>query len=304
MQQSNIIPDVFRYQIDFFQSKAIQLAIQRQGFAIVDFLNPGEINHLLKGFDDLSNAVQADFGPYFWPSGRHPDPAVRNLAKSHIDAVIPPALKPILKENAVDLIGGTYLIKPPGPATALNPHQDSSHTDESRFFSVYAWIPLHDTTVENGAIHVLPFSHHWPIRQRSLNVPWLLEPHVEIIRPFMVPLPMKAGQLLLFDAALVHSSPPNFSDQTRVAVNFYLHPKGQPFTHFYRDESMQEGEVELFSVTTEFYYSEDFESRPGSKYPSLGIQHQPLTKIPNELLMKWLESDRQQSIQTELFPIK
>ena len=80
--------------------------------------------------------------------------------------------------------------------------------------------------------------------------------------PEMMPIPVQAGQVLFFHSALIHASTPNRTDDVRVALNYYLHPAGQPFCHFYTDETLAPGTVEMFSVTPDFYYLEDFESRP------------------------------------------
>ena len=73
-----------------------------------------------------------------------------------------------------------------------------------------------------------------------------------------------------FHSALVHSSPPNRGGETRVAIQLLLHPKTHPFCHFYQGPETGNEHVEMYSVTPDFYYSEDFESRPDpAKYPLL-----------------------------------
>lgn len=261
-----------RYKQSFFKSEAIQEAIKEDGYCVVDLLSSGEISLLRNGYEEIKTAVKGDFGALFWPSGRSEDPKIRNLAKNHIDNVLPKKMEALFQEDTYEFIGGTYLIKPPSENSALNPHQDSAHTNEFEQFSVYAWIPLEDVNEMNGAMKVLPKSHQINIKQRSLNVPWILEPYLEILRPHMKTVNMKAGQVLLFDAALIHSSPPNLSKNTRVAVNFYVHPKGHPFTHYYRDVQTPTGEVEAYSVRPDFYYSENFESKPNKSYQKLENQ--------------------------------
>lgn len=261
-----------RYDRPFLKSNELQAQIKEKGFCVVDLLEDEEVKQLEAGFQELSQKMQADFGEQFWPSGRSKDPQIRNLAKKHIDNVVPEKLKTLLVEDSFEFIGGTYLIKPPSNISSLSPHQDSAHTNEFEYFSVYVWIPLQDVNVKNGAVKVLAKSHQLDIKQRSLNVPWILEEHKEILEKYMQTLEMKAGQALIFDAALIHSSPPNLSQKIRVAVNFYIHPKGHPFSHYYTDHETPKGKVEVYSVRPEFYYSEDFESKPTDKYPRLEDQ--------------------------------
>ena len=268
-----------RYDKPLFVNQELQARIKEEGYCVVDLLEEEEIKQLEAGFQALSQEMQADFGEQFWPSGRSKDPKIRNLAKKHIDNVVPEKLKALLVDDSFEFIGGTYLIKPPSNISSLSPHQDSAHTNEFEYFSVYAWIPLQDVNEKNGAVKVLAKSHQLDIKQRSLNVPWILEEHKEILEKHMQTLEMKAGQALLFDAALIHSSPPNLSEKIRVAINFYIHPKGHPFTHYYIDQETPKGKVEAYSVRPEFYYSEDFESKPTDKYPRLEDQDILITSL-------------------------
>jgi hypothetical protein len=268
-----------RYLKPFFKDSAIQESIKKYGYCILNLLEKDDLGKLQIGFSKISALVEGEFSGDFWPSGRHESAFLRNLAKSEIESVVPKKLETLISLDEVSFIGGTYLVKPPSEKSALNPHQDSSHVNELDFFSVYAWIPLQDVDENNGALKILPESHRLNIKQRSLNVPWILEPYLKLMDEYMVSIPMKAGQVLLFDAALIHSSPVNRSEEFRVAVNYYLHNKKCPFTHFYLDENTPKGKVEMYSVTPEFYYSEEFEKKPDSKYPFLGYQDRHIQSI-------------------------
>jgi hypothetical protein len=255
-----------------FKDPAILKAIDEKGFFIDSFLNPAEIRQLQESFQALAARAEGSIGKSFWPSGRHPDADIRNFAKQEIEKIVPGKLREYVDAGSTTFIGGTFLIKPSSDQSALNPHQDSSHVDERHGFSVYAWIPLMDTDEVNGCMYYLPGSQHWGIDQRSLNVPWPLSEIELELWPLMVPIPMKAGQVLFFHSALIHASSNNLSGQTRLALNYYLHPKQSPFCHFYTDETMEKGKVAMYSVTPDFYYSEDFESRPNEeKYPLLEV---------------------------------
>lgn len=277
-----------RYKTPFFKSSKIQNKIKKDGYCVINLLSKKEIDQLMLGFEQLKQSVSGDFGEQFWPSGRCPDPTIRKLAKSKIEEVVPARLKEILVKDCFDFIGGTYLIKPPSAHSALNPHQDSSHVDEFKHFSIYAWIPLQDVSKKNGAVRVLPKSHYIDIKQRSLNVPWVFKEHTDLLNEYMIDIPMQAGQVLLFDAGLIHSSPPNMSENTRVAVNFYIHNNSCPFTHFYEDDETPKGMVELFEVTPDFYYSENFEEKPSSRYPFIGTQAKPFLEITSSELRRLL----------------
>ena len=220
-----------RYGINFFLDKDFQSELAKKGYAIGPLLTPEDVAQLKSDFEEFQKQVPGGIPVQFWPSGRAADPKIRNFARDAIERMVPKRLTQYFNPEVADFVGGTFLIKPPGPKTDLWPHQDSSHVDESQSFSVYAWIPLVDTEVHNGALHVLPGSHLFGNRHRSLNVPWEYEGLQNIMFKYLVPLPMKAGQVCFFDSATIHYSPDNLSDDFRVAVNYFVKPLAEPFLH-------------------------------------------------------------------------
>jgi len=251
-----------RFNEALFKNAEIQQELALKGYSVQPFLNCTEVTTLLKSYTVLLSMLPDGLPDTFCPSGRFDDPILRNFARDSIDAVVPDRLRSFFIDDSASLLGGTFLIKPSGPNTALSPHQDSSHVDESCSFSVYAWIPLVDTTIENGAFHVLPESHLWGNKHRSLNVPWVFSGCEAELLKLSVPVTIRSGEVCFFEGALIHSSPPNNSNETRVALNYFIKPSNQQFLHHFVDDDTPEGKVEVFGVDIDFFYSEDFESRP------------------------------------------
>lgn len=290
-----------RYSSSFFVDNNIQDSIKDKGYCVINLLNQKDVEALLFGYQKIKNAIGGKFGPNFWPSGRHPSEKIRNLAKNKIEEIVPHKLKTLFVKDRYEFIGGTYLVKPPFPESNLSPHQDSSHVMEDRAFSVYCWIPLTDVDENNGCVFVLPSSHKINIKQRSLSVPWVLKEHTDIIQKYMEPVQMKAGQALLFDAALIHSSLPNKTSETRVAVNYYIHKKNHPFCHFYYNEITKK--VEIYSVTPDFYYNEDFEKKPNEKYQKITEVDLAIKKLSkNEVLAicEYINGSRLKSLKWQI----
>ncbi|MCF8463391.1 MAG: phytanoyl-CoA dioxygenase family protein [Flavobacteriales bacterium] len=251
-----------RFNEPLFKNAAIQEELALKGFSVQPFLHATEVATLLHSYEDLLSMLPDGLPDTFCPSGRFEDPVLRNFARNAIDAVVPSRLNDFFVDGRASLMGGTFLIKPVGANTALSPHQDSSHVDETCSFSVYAWIPLVDTTVENGAFHVIPQSHLWGNKHRSLNVPWCFAGKEDALLRLSEPVTVKCGDVCFFEGALIHSSPPNHSNDTRVALNYFIKPESQRFLHHFVDERTPKGKVEVYGVDIDFFYSEDFESRP------------------------------------------
>lgn len=110
-------------------------------------------------------------------------------------------------------------------------HQEVFYTmPGSRF--VQTWAPLiRDTTVENGTIEVCPGSHREGIARasweetegRALQV--TVAPDV-VARYEAVAVPMRLGQMLIFDGRLFHRSGHNASTQTRYSMVGQYHGAG------------------------------------------------------------------------------
>ena len=124
---------------------------------------------------------------------------------------------------AVELLGPNvcfthqqFIIKYPDARgrTDIPWHQDSGYGQLEPPLDLTVWIALDDCTADNGCLWVLPGSEHGG-----------LQPHIEIggLRGVVsndsgVPLPMQAGDALLFGGLLLHRSLPNRTDTPRVAL--------------------------------------------------------------------------------------
>lgn len=261
-----------KYDKPFFKDMTIRQEIKQKGYAVREMIDLEAINLLRSSFNEILQHKDFEMSGLFWSSGRSFSTEIRNMAKIAIDEHIKPALMKVVLAEYVELIGGVFVAKPPSKESSLSPHQDSSHINEDTHMSLYAWCALTDTNLNNGAVYVLPGSHMFGNIHRSLNIPWQFEPFKELMWEYCIPIPMKAGEVLFFDSALIHCSPPNLSNELRLGANFFIQPKEVPFTHYYRDETTPKGMVEKFHVGIDFYYNEDFEIRPPSKYPFLGLE--------------------------------
>ena len=107
-------------------------------------------------------------------------------------------------------------------------HQDQGVTleeaDETRFLTV--WVAITDSTVENGCLQVEAGKHtallpHCPSPQVNIPRQLLREEH-------HVPLPVKAGGVILLDPLTPHSSLTNNSDSYRWSFDLRYNVTGQP----------------------------------------------------------------------------
>lgn len=255
-------PDDSRFDFPFYKDNQLKEEIKKSGFAVRQLLNPLQVEYLKNGFLDLLKKIENGLPPTHWTSGRLDDPVLRNLARKKIEDIVPSALLKYFEEATTTFVGGIYLAKAPSKISELSAHQDSSHTDESKYPAVYAWIPLVDTWSENGGMYVIKGSHLLGNRIRSLNVPWLYDGLQSDLIKLLEPIRVKAGEVLFFDSALVHFSSNNLTNEIRPAVNYYIKPSQASFIHYYLDNESPPGKVEVYKVDVDFFYSYDFMKRP------------------------------------------
>src|SRR5690606_6757992 len=124
------------------------------------------------------------------------------------------------------LIGGeifanpVYNVRPKVPKVAAGAvpwHQDKSYWPDANSNPVITvWIPLVDSTHENGCLHLIPGTHRKRVighHKESYSKTGFLETNLKVVereakkRPIMA-LPMRAGSAVLFNDRLLHSSTP------------------------------------------------------------------------------------------------
>jgi hypothetical protein len=126
----------------------------------------------------------------------------------------------------------SFFIKEGGDGTHVPWHQDSRAYGARASDVVTAWVALTDSTPENGALQVIPGSHHQGELEHVVqHVPDSLLtrrreviPGVNEIEAVMVPL--KAGEMSLHHPRLLHGSAANRSADRRIGIAIrYVRPR-------------------------------------------------------------------------------
>lgn len=133
-----------------------------------------------------------------------------------------------------------FLISKPGKAPSLGWHQDGWYWDTPtgywqkpvQFFAMYY---LCDTGPDNGCLRVIPGTHLTPhplhnelgrahsAEVRSADTPWHELPE-HFNHPDSVSVPVKAGDLVIGDARVLHGAWPNTTDTRRSLITLWYHP--------------------------------------------------------------------------------
>jgi len=183
-----------------------------KGYTVFPFLSSADTDALTRYYFE----IQQEEPGHFYSSTHAKDPAFRKKTSDYIKDIISPRMSSVFKNYR--LLGGAFVVKPPHGKGILQPHQDWNIVDEAATRSFNLWIPLTDVTIENGAVFVLPGSHSKLPTFRGPGIASLFKNIEQDIWNTLTPLPMKAGEALFYDHALLHGSPVNSTDKIRLGI--------------------------------------------------------------------------------------
>lgn len=207
---------------------ALQREFDRRGYVVVDLLDPPAVARLRSTYFTARDSEEGVNPPgayddaYAEFSVIHSRPEFRRRAYEVVtEEVAPPAERLLVDYRP---LVANFVNKPPG--TGVVPvHQNWAVVDEGRYQSVSVWVALSDCGVEDGAMWMAPGSHR---RLRGPRGMWALAAFVGIdeadVKSALTPVPVRAGQAILLDDAIVHWSPPNRGHDDRLAVQFVMVP--------------------------------------------------------------------------------
>ncbi|PZE22829.1 phytanoyl-CoA dioxygenase family protein [Paenibacillus xerothermodurans] len=127
-------------------------------------------------------------------------------------------------EKAV-VVQDQALLKPPSGGAEKPWHQDMAYGALAYDRSVIGmWTALDPAGLDNGCMHVIPYSHRQGAVPHYAERDWqLCDSSVDVERDVAVPL--KPGGALFFSGLLHHGTPPNFSDKRRRALQIHYAPE-------------------------------------------------------------------------------
>jgi hypothetical protein len=230
-----------------FKNPALQQQLEEFGYVTLPFLSPEEVEHLKEMYIALQHAPRKGFHA----SMHSKDVAYRRKVNQMIAAVFTPKAQELLDDYRP--LVANFTVKEPGPASFFDFHLDWNMVDESQSRSITIWCPLTDTNATNGNLWVLEKSHR-------LGDSYRCGPGLELYFKDMkglssekfnkVHLPMKAGHAVIYDHKLFHGSPPNMSNEVRIAINQAMCPAEAPAMHY----AVQPGtEIMAFEVDDDFF---------------------------------------------------
>jgi hypothetical protein len=140
----------------------------------------------------------------------------------------------------------TMLYFKPAGARGQALHQDQFYLRAKPGTCVAAWLALDDCDEENGCMRVVQGSHQWPLlctekadTTKSFTDVTVPVPDGETVLPVI----MKAGDVLFFHGQLVHGSYPNLSETRfrRALIGHYITGNAEQVAEFYHPALRMDG---------------------------------------------------------------
>lgn len=231
------------------------------GFLVVERLTTDEE---LEWLTEVFEIVMAEGGRVFEPGRARGD-----VGPSRLDQSIAPEIEfpellattyrrnglhfaaALLDVSEADLVTWGHMIRKPARRSRAAPwHQDEAYWQpELDYHAVGAWLPLHDVTVERGAMQFIPGSHKGPLLPHDhVGDPignLLVAPDADATAAVACPLP--AGGATFHHHRTLHYTAPNTTDRPRLAypMEFQLpprrraEPRSTPWVDAFRQASGQ-----------------------------------------------------------------
>jgi hypothetical protein len=265
-----------------FRDPSVAARLAVDGYArLGPFLTAAEVAEANEVFAEAARRFGAPLGDGWFPTILLPDDAVRAYITEHLGAIVRPKLAELVEPASLEVVRLDYSVKPASPSSELGPHQDFALVDERTAQSLYLWIPLCDTDERNGTLHVVPGSHRYTNRIRSRHVPAVFDDVLPEVHGAATRLDCVAGELIVMVSGVIHFSPPNRSDELRLAAHGIVKPTGVPLVFYFADDETPEGKVECYELEIEPYVRAIHQGRPDG-IPMARLEDRPPSSLSPE----------------------
>lgn len=221
--------EVFTMRRVVFRNKEQEKSFQKFGFIKLPFLSKQEVKDLLLFYHKHNNAELHSSG--FQSTHFSKNREYKRKVQTEIGQVFSGKLSTLLIDYK--FVFGNFMVKNIGPESRMPIHADWTYVNEDQFQSLGIWCPLVDTTTLNGMLGVVPYSHNLDKNLRGPKIPNSFQKLDQyIIDNYGKMIPMKAGEIILYDHRLLHFSPPNESQDLRVAINVVATPLEAEIFHY------------------------------------------------------------------------
>jgi ectoine hydroxylase-related dioxygenase (phytanoyl-CoA dioxygenase family) len=246
-------PEVRPAMEPLFRNATVQAAFERDGYVVIDLIDRPQVDALRAFYQGLEHAATPAGG--FQVSLDNESPSfVRAVSERLIEAVRASVDRHFDRHR---VFTASFVTKAKDPTGIVPPHQDWTFVDERRYASATIWCPLVDVDRHNGGLGVIAGSHRLYNHIRPSPSPQYVPPFTDqlaSIFPYVRIIDLRAGQALVFDNRTLHASPPNASNETRVAFGIGITHRDAAIRHYYLLPGQHKPVMEGYDVEPGFFH--------------------------------------------------
>jgi hypothetical protein len=265
-----------------FKDEQINSVFLKQGYVKLPFLDKTTIEEI--------HSFYLDNQPKLNNTGFHSthfnnDRAYKKLVHQFIKDSFSNVTKHLFE--GYKIVFCNFMVKEPGDNSRMPLHLDWTYVDEKNYVSLAIWCTLTDTNEVNGTLGVVPYSHQF---ESNLRGPKIESPfhhyNEELIARSGKLINLKAGEGVVYNHKMMHFSPPNLSNHTRIAINVVLVPEDVTINHYcVLDDPTK---IHCYTKVDEaFFINYDAFESPSDQYPKKLIDN-PFIKWDRTFINKYL----------------
>lgn len=271
--------------------------IKQQGYAVVPLLDADTIHKIAEKYQSMQHDKKAVTHVTMF----NPDVAYRQQVDGFLKGLLHEKMRQLMPGYRI--LYANFMVKESSPEGFFPVHQDWTYVDEKKYKSYAFWIPLQNTDEYNGTLFMVPGSVQL---SNGLRGPYVFEPFKalseKIIEKYAVPVPLQAGQALVWDHRIVHFSKPNLSPDPRIVFTMIMVPENVPVWHCYAGNTTPNSGtdyIEVYEVDTDFYMRYTIGQKPEG-VPLIATREQERIALNEEQLQQQTAPlfDNEQSAQT------
>ncbi len=230
------------------KNSILRTQIVERGFVLAGNIGVERLQQIQTLFESLHNFNDKSGGMFY--SLYSDDITYRENVHRSIQEILHPVYESLFQNYKTVL--NSFIVKTPGQGSDFSVHQDSTGLDEMTYSPLSVWLPLQRTDMQNGTLCVVPKSHHLfhPFRGISFKSPFA--EYENLVRRYLEPIVLEAGDILLFDNRLVHYSHINQLSVPRVVVMSGIFPIEADILSVYKDETLPNSPIEVYKQSDDF----------------------------------------------------
>lgn len=274
-----------------FHDRAAHDHFMREGYVVVPLLDATLIAQMRRIWSEHDPALATGFRTTM----RSGELDLRQRVDREVRAALGDTIARVFLDCR--FLYGNFAVKKPGPEGEIYPHQDWAIVDERKTLSLGLWCPLDDVDETNGMLCVMRQSHLHVHAFRG-GAPESLPDYIsvypdllpkDLVARYHVPLPLQAGQALVYDHRMVHYSAPNQREATRVSVLLGCVPQEAQLLHYYQ---VAPQEIAIHEIPDDFFANVLYHARPETPrigtapyecfctYPEAALEAAPPRSLP------------------------